>query len=134
MAFDDVPLEDAGRDYYAKQFGDRVRNIRKYGTASPARNSGGRRSGWAVVAAAFAVLVVIRVIITVIAAGGDSSPTNYDDDAIQTEPHPWQMQQPDARAFQPDEPWTRPTPVVVDPDRLPPPNAPAELGRPNKDD
>ena len=132
MAFDDVPLEDAGRDYYAKQFGDRVRNIRKYGTAPPSRNSNGRGSGWAVAAVVFAVLVVIRVIITVMAAGGDSGSRNYDD-AIQMETQPWQMQQPKALLSNRMS-WPHLTPVIVDPDRLPPLNAPDEPERPSKDD
>ena len=41
MALNDVPLEDAGRDYYAQQFGNRIQNIRKYGATPPSpRNSG----------------------------------------------------------------------------------------------
>lgn len=132
MGFDDVPLEDAGRDYYARQFGDRVRNIRKYGAPPSSRNSAGRGSAWMVAAVVFTVLVVIRVLSTVLSAG-DSSSSNYDD-AIQTEPHPWQMQQPAPPDFQPDARWRRQAPIIIDPDRLPPPHAPDELGRPNKDD
>jgi hypothetical protein len=76
MALDDVPLEDAGRDYYDRQFSGRVRNIRKSG-AAPARKSGSGATGWAAGGGVVAVLVVIRIIIAVVVGVSTSSSSNY---------------------------------------------------------
>ena len=81
MAFNDVPLNDAGRDYYNRQFGDRVQNIRKYGAAPPtARGSGCLGTGGAAGGGIFAIIVVIRIIAAVAWVGSsnyDSSYNNY---------------------------------------------------------
>ena len=77
MALNDVPLEDAGGDYYARQFNSRVRNIRKHGKAPPSRNSGGRANGWAAGAGVVALLVAIRIIVAVVFAVNGSSSSDY---------------------------------------------------------
>jgi hypothetical protein len=112
MALDDVPLEDAGRDYYAKQFGDRVRNIRKYGAAPPSRNPGGRGSRWGAVGGVVALLFVIRIIVAAVTAVSAPSPSSYNNynsyqpptrwnNDVQVEPQPWQRQPADLPDAQP---------------------------------
>jgi hypothetical protein len=149
MALDDVPLEDAGRDYYARQFDSRVRNIRKYGKAPAARNSGGRANGWAAGGGVVALLIVIRIIVAVVFAVNDSSSSSYNNynsyqapsmpsnwnNNIQVEPQPWQVEPAaDIPEFQGQEPRFLPDaqgavdpaqqPIVPDDDRK----------RPDKDD
>lgn len=130
MALDDVPLEDAGRDYYARQFDGRVRNIRKYGK-TPARNSGGWVAGGGVVA----VLIVVRIIMAVVFAVGDSSSSSYNynnyapttpsdrpiewNNNIQMEQQPWQIQQADIPEFD-----ARRERAFPDPPAIPDLNAP----------
>lgn len=85
MAFNDVPLGDAGRNYYQQQFGSRVQNIRKVGAAPATRNSGcGMVGGGAV-----ALLVLIRIIIAVaVGMGGSSynSGSNYSAPSVNYDP------------------------------------------------
>lgn len=159
MALDDVPLEDAGRDYYDRQFSGRVRNIRKYGAAPPARKSRSGATGWAAGGSVVALLVVIRIIIAVVVGVGGSSSSSYNNynsyqtptmpsnppidwnnisggTAIQVEPQPWQVQPRDLPDFQQDERLFPPIPPVdFDPDPLPPPDVPGQDRlRPDKDD
>ncbi|HBI46948.1 MAG TPA: hypothetical protein DDY78_29460 [Planctomycetales bacterium] len=154
MALDDVPLEDAGRDYYDRQFSGRVRNIRKYGSAPPPRKSRSGASGWAAGGGVVAVLVVIRIIIAVAVGVGTSSSSSYNNynsyqtptmpsnppidwnNNVQVEPRPWQIQPGDLPDFQQDERLFPPIPpVVFDPDPLPPPVVPGQDRlRPDKDD
>jgi hypothetical protein len=146
MALDDVPLEDAGREYYAKQFDDRVRNIRKSG---PSRSNGGRATGWAAGGGVVAALIAIRVIIAIVVAVSNSGSSDYNryhgyqsptqpitapidwNDNMTGEPRPWQIQQPDAADLPPDIPRPDDGPRIFDPDL--PPGAP-DGDRPNKDD
>ena len=77
MALDDVPLNDAGRDYYNRQFGSRVQNIRKYGATPPtARKAGCLGAGGGI----FAVVVVIRIIAAVAWVGSSSYNNSYNYD------------------------------------------------------
>ncbi len=137
MALGDVPLEDAGRDYYAQKFDNRVRNIRKYGNAR-SRSTGGRVNGWAGGAGVAAVLIGIRMMMLVV-GGSQSSSTDYNnyrgyqaptmpgdwDNNIQAEPQPWQVQ-PDEPKFRPDPP------VILIPNA--PPLGPDDHELPDKDD
>jgi hypothetical protein len=154
MALDDVPLEDAGRDYYARQFGNRVRNIRKYGATPPSRNPGGRTNRLGAVGGVVALLFVIGIIVaavTGVSGPSSSSYNNYNsyqsptmpstapidwNGNMQGEPHPWQVQPRDLPDFQPDVPVFPPDPpVIFDPNPLPPPNAPGDDDKlPDKDD
>ena len=80
MALNDVPLNDAGRDYYNQQFGARVQNIRKYGATPPSpRNAGCLGTGGAAGGGLFAIIVVIRIIAAVAWVGSSSydSDSNY---------------------------------------------------------
>jgi hypothetical protein len=152
MALNDVPLEDAGGDYYARQFDSRVRNIRKYGKAPPARNSGSRANGWAAGAGVVALLVVIRIIVAVVFAVSGSSSSDYNtydsyqspatpnsapmewNNNIQVEQQPWQVPPADIPEFQPHERMFPPDlEGVLDPNA--PPAAPDDdRERPDKDD
>jgi hypothetical protein len=97
MALDDVPLADAGRDYYARQFDSRVRNIRKGGKLT-ARKSG-RVNGWAAGVGVVAVLIGLRIVIALIVAASQSSGNdynNYDDSQAApvpfvNQPKPWEV-------------------------------------------
>jgi hypothetical protein len=151
MALDDVPLEDAGRDYYARKFGDRVQNVRKYG--APPRNTGGRGSGWAAGAGVVALLVVIRIVIAVVVGVGGSDSSSYNsyspNEAYDPPPidwnqggasQPWQdqplnrliMDPPDG---QPEDPAVPPGLLDnVDPDQQPPVVPDDDRKRPDKDD
>jgi hypothetical protein len=143
MAFDDVPLEDAGRDYYARQFGHRVRNIRKFGNP-PSRKANASGSGWKAVAGVVGAFVVIRIVIGVIVALSERGPSDFDpyqpqapaspasinwNDDRMGEPQPWQMQRqddadlpPELPLFRPNEPANLdPGPPVAPPDDPPPP-------------
>jgi hypothetical protein len=152
MALDDVPLEDAGRDYYDRQFSGRVRNIRKYGAAPPARKSRSGATGWAAGGSVVALLVVIRIIIAVVVGVGGSSSSSYNynsyqtptmpsnppidwNNNIQVEPQPWQVQPRALPDFQQEERMFPPVPpVILDPD-LPPPVVPdQDRQRQDKDD
>jgi hypothetical protein len=145
MALGDVPLEDAGRDYYAKQFDGRVRNIRKYGAAPPSRNPGGRSSRWGAVGGVVALLFVIRIIVAAITAANAPSPSSYNNynsyqpparwnNDVQVKPQPWQRQPADLPGPQTDEQKLPPElrallerePLPVAPDNDP--------KRPDKDD
>jgi hypothetical protein len=153
MALDDVPLEDAGRDYYDRQFSGRVRNIRKSGAAPPARKSRSGATGWAAGGSVVALLVVIRIIIAVVVGVGGSSSSSYNynsyqtptmpsnppidwNNNIQVEPQPWQVQPRDLPDFQQDERMIPPIPpVIFDPEPLPPPIVPDnDRQRPDKND
>jgi hypothetical protein len=148
MALNDVPLEDAGGDYYARQFDSRVRNIRKYGKAPPARNSGGRANGWAAGAGVVALLVVIRIIVAVSGSNSsnyntydsyqpatpNSAPMEWNDNIQVEQQQPWKLVPDEPRNFQPDEPLFRLDPPVV-PDPNAPPVAPDDdRERPDKED
>jgi hypothetical protein len=145
MALDDVPLEDAGRDYYAKQFGDRVRNIRKYGAAPPSRNPGGRTSRWGAVGGVVALLFVIRIIVAAAIAVNAPSPSSYNNynsyqpptrwnNDVQVEPQPWQRQPVDLPDAQADE-QKLPPELRALLEREPPPVVPDnDPKRPDKDD
>ena len=98
MALDDIPLEDAGRDYYARQFDGRIRDLRKGGKAPP-RNSGRRATGWAAGGGVVAALIGIRIIIALVAAGSNSSSSNYNNynnfqapPVVVNESKPWQVE------------------------------------------
>jgi hypothetical protein len=155
MALDDVPLEDAGRDYYDRQFSGRVRNIRKYGAAVPARKSRSGASGWAAGGGVVAVLVVVRIIIAVAVGVGTSSSSSYNNynynsyqsptmplnapidwnNNIQVEPQPWQVLPRDVPDFQQDERLFPPIPpAVFDPDPPPPVVPDQDRLRPDRDD
>jgi len=152
MALDDVPLEDAGRDYYARQFDSRVRNIRKYGKAPPSRNSGSRANGWAAGAGVVALLVVIRIIVAVVFAVNGSSSSDYNiydsyqsppapnpapmewNNNIQVEQQPWQIEPADVPEIDNREPRIMPVKTVL-PDLNAPPIVPDNgSNRPDKDD
>jgi hypothetical protein len=146
MAFDDVPLEDAGRDYYAKQFGGRIRNIRKYGNTAPRKaNAGG---GWKAVAGVVGALVVVRIVIAVIVALTQWGSSDFDgyqpqppaspaamqwNDDRMGEPRPWQMQRQDDADLPPELPLFRPNdPANLDPG--PPVAPPDDRQPPDKDE
>ena len=78
MALNNLPLNDAGGDYYARQFGNRIQNIRKYGATPPTqRKAGCLGSGGAVGGGIFAVIVLIRIIAAVAWIGSSNSDSNY---------------------------------------------------------
>ena len=78
MALSDGSLNDAGRDYYDRQFGNRVQNIRKYGAAPPtARGAGCLGTGGAAGGGIFAIIVVIRIIAAVAWVGSSSYDSGY---------------------------------------------------------
>ncbi len=74
MAFNNDPLEDAGRDYYSRQFDGRIRNIRKPGAAPPSKGSRGYGTRGAIGGGVIALFVLIRIFAG--CAGGGSS--SYD--------------------------------------------------------
>ena len=164
MAHNNLPLEDAGRDYYARQFDDRVRNIRKSGAAAPAGKSGGFASRGAIGGGVIAVLVLVRVIFAVIAGVSESSSDssynnyNYTPQPIMVDPPPpvpdWnnglndQPQWPRDLGGQDQQPWAPPDgvnlpdrpgdPLIVPPVVVDPGDPPAVPDdgdrRPGKDD
>jgi hypothetical protein len=103
MSNDDVPLGEAGRDHYARQFGSRIQKIRQDGAPprSPAGNAGCGRIG--IGAGVGAVFLIIRL---VVGFGGSSRTSNYN---TYTPPSytpppqqaPWQ---PPDRGFDEDKP------------------------------
>jgi hypothetical protein len=139
MALDDIPLEDAGRDYYARQFDSRVRNIRKYGSAPPARNSGGRANGWVAGAGVVAVLIAIRMIMAVVIAGSHSSSAEYNDyqapPTFENQSKPWEVAPIEPANVQPDDPQLGPAMRrLLGREPLPPVAPDDENKRPDKDD
>ena len=71
MALNNGGLEDAGREYYDKQFGARIGDIRKPGAAPRPTASGGngKKAGGAIGGVVVAVFVLIKIFA---ACGGDS--------------------------------------------------------------
>jgi hypothetical protein len=145
MALEDVPLEDAGGDYYDRKFSGRVRDIRKSGAASTRKSRSGA-NGWAAGGGVVAVLVVIRIIIAIAVGVSGSSSSSYNNynsyqtpttpatapidwnNNIQVEPQPWQVQPRAVPDFQQDE---RLLPPIPPPDFGP---EPPPLVGPDKDD
>jgi hypothetical protein len=70
MALNDVPLNDAGRDYYARQFGSRIQSVRKQG-ATPPRSSAS--PGCARVGGGIAVGVICLIVRLFFGFGSSSS-------------------------------------------------------------
>lgn len=103
MAFNDGSLQDAGRNYYEGQFGDRVRNVRKAG-AAPATSSGrgclGAGAGGGV-----ALLVLIRIIVALAVGVGSHS---YDSDYNGYTPTPITIDPPQQVEFNNDPPLWQP--------------------------
>lgn len=127
MALNDGSLNDAGRDYYNQQFGNRVQNIRKYGATPPtARGSGCLGTGGAAGGGIFAIIVVIRIIAAVAWVGSsnyDSGYNNYETPNI-TIPDPppvnWQdniqVDPPvDPNVLNPNPPWQPDQPIILPP-------------------
>ncbi len=143
MAFEDIRSEDAGADYYAKRFGDRVRGIRKYGDALP-RNARPATSGWKIAVGVLAVLVLVRILITLGLAVCEwddsdrrqpfepSSPATTEwNGGLIGEPRPWQMREPDPPDWQLNIPQLGPE----DPQDPGPDPAPEDVHkRPGRDD
>jgi hypothetical protein len=111
MALNDVPLNDAGRDYYARQFGSRIQSVRKHGAAPPTSsvNPGCARAGGGV-----AVGVICLIVRLLIGFGSSSSSTStYSTPAYtpstnytppQFDPPPWQ---PPPQIDRDDEQWRK---------------------------
>lgn len=114
MAFNDVPLGDAGRNYYQQQFGSRVQNIRKYGAAPTSAKSGCLGTGGMAGGGFVALLVAVRIIIAIaVGMGGSSydSGNNYSTPSFNDDPPPpdWNNDlKVDPPPFQNDRPWANP--------------------------
>ncbi len=111
MALNNGGLEDAGREYYDKQFGARIGNIRKPGATPPA-SGGGRKggTGGAIGGGVIALLVLGRIILGCAGSGSSSYNSTYTPTYNYTPPPPVVMPPP---AF--DVPPAQP--VVLPPDR-----------------
>ena len=142
MAFNDVPLGDAGRNYYQQQFGSRVQNIRKSGAAPTSAKPGCLGGGGMAGGGCIAVLIVVRIIIAVaVGTGGSSYNNSYDNNYNDTDTpaiewtnddrpdppmtpdqaNPWKPAEVDPPRFPPEDPIFKPDPPLIpDPDPLVP--------------
>jgi hypothetical protein len=108
MALNDVPLNDAGRDYYARQFGSRIQSVRKRGAAPPtsSTNPGCARAGVGV--GVGVICLIARLLIGFGPSSSTYSPPTYTPNTYYTPP------QIDPPAWQPppqfdrdDEQWRK---------------------------
>lgn len=75
-AENDVPLGDGSRRYYEQQFGDRIRHVKKGGTARGNDNGGGSKpNGRIGCVALFLIVGVLRLIGSVVSHSSTSVPT-----------------------------------------------------------
>ena len=79
MALNNGPLEDAGRDYYARQFDGRIQNIRKPGATQPpsSRGSRGPGAGGVIGGVVLALFILIRLFAGCAGAGSSSYDSSY---------------------------------------------------------
>jgi hypothetical protein len=95
MSNDDVPLGEAGRDHYARQFGSRIQKIRQYGAPprSPAANAGCGRVG--IGAGVGVIFLIIRLVFGLGWSGRSSNYNTYTPPTYTPPPQQIQWPPPD---------------------------------------
>ncbi|HVS37436.1 MAG TPA: hypothetical protein VMS17_17875 [Gemmataceae bacterium] len=99
-------LEDAGREYYDRQFNNRINNIRKPGAAPPKSRSSGYAGRGAIGGGIAALLILGRIFLSCAGAfNSSSSSSNYNTpsyDYTPPPPPPVEFDPPPQPVFVPD--------------------------------